>query len=349
MGISYSQKIYMYVGSYSAEDGTGIYVLQLDTLTGHLSEVLRSYKVENPSFLAISKNKKYLYAISELSSGLVTSFKVHPKTGELTILNSQPTLGSGPCHIACDFKDKWCLVGHYGSGDISLLPIKADGKLGKPSLAYKYNANNGNTDIIPRVHSINIANNNTDVYVPDLGLDQILQFNLKAGNLVKRKNAQITLPKGSGPRHFAFHPNGKWAYCISEYASKIHNYNIEKDGLAETDNITTLPNGFSGKNYCADIHVSPDGRFVYGSNRGHNSIAIFGIEQQTGKLIPLRYQSTLGDFPRNFVIDPSGSFLLVANQKSNDIQVFRRDKKTGLLSHVRGLKNINKPVCLKFL
>ena len=345
------QKRFLYAGSYSDKDSTGIYVFEFDMKKGTISKVIHSYKISNPSFLSISNNKKYLFAIGENQEGSVTSYKIDARSGSLSYLNTQRSGGSGPCHVVTDKNDNWCIIGHYGSGDGSVLPILSDGKMGLPTQTFRHVTDTTQKSINPRVHSINITPNNKDVFVPDLGLDKILHFTLdsKSGFLKPAPNPYTTLPKGSGPRHFAFHPQGKYVYCILEYTSKINVYKYQKEALEETSSVSTLPENYSGKNYCADIHVSPDGRFVYGSNRGHNSIAIFSVNKISGALTFAGHQSTFGDFPRNFVIDPSGNFLLVANQKSNNIQIFRRNLHTGVLTHIQEVKDIHKPVCLKYL
>ena len=349
--LAFGQKIFLYAGSYSDKDSTGLYVFAFDIKTGIISEVIHRYKISNPSFLCISNNKKYLFAIGENQEGSVTSYKIDARSGSLSYLNTQRSDGSGPCYVHTDHNDRWCIIGHYGSGDGSVLPILTGGKLGPTTQSFRHMTDDTQKSINPRVHSINIAPNNKDVFVPDLGLDKILHFMLdsKSGFLKPAPNPYTALPKGSGPRHFAFHPQGKYVYCILEYTSKINVYKYLKGGLKEISTVSTLPDNYSGKNSCADVHVSPDGRFVYGSNRGHNSIAIFSVHKTTGALTFVGHQSTFGDFPRNFVIDPSGNFLLVANQKSNNIQIFRRNFHTGLLTHVQEVKGIHKPVCLKFL
>jgi 6-phosphogluconolactonase len=345
------QKRFLYAGSYSDKDSFGIYVFEFDERSGHLSDIIHKYKILNPSFLTISHNKNYLFATSENEEGSASGYKIDHKTGALQYINTQQSNGSGPCHVETDINDKWCIIGHYGSGNISVLPILADGNLGTSVQSIQHIQNNSVKSTVPRVHSINIASNNKDIFVPDLGLDKIQHYTLQSKNqpLKPAKNPHISLTKGSGPRHFAFHPDGKFAYCILEYTSKINVYKVQKTGLKDISNVSTLPKDFSGKNYCADIHISPDGRFVYGSNRGHNSIAIFAVNKTNGDLTLVGHQPTIGDFPRNFAIDPSGNFLLVANQKSDNIQIFKRDLKTGLLVHVQEVKNIHKPVCLKFL
>ena len=348
-----SQKLLMYAGTYTRNGSQGIYVFSFDKSTGQLTLLSSTKSVINPSFLAISPDKKYLYAAEENNPGTVSAFAIHPSNGELSFINSQSSGGSGPCYISTDRTGKWCFVANYSSGSISVLPITHNGSLQKPIQTIQHDTVLAMKikDGKPHAHSINMASNNKDVFVTDLGTDKIMcySFDEKSGSLLKSNIPYIKTSDGSGPRHFAFHPNGKFAYCILETTSEIVAYKSNHQTLKHLHTISTLPEDSKEINYCADIHVSIDGKFLYGSNRGHNSIVIYSINRKTGLLKLVGHQSTIGDFPRNFVIEPGGNFLLVANQKSDNIQIFKIDKKSGKLSYSNIGVKISMPVCLKFL
>ncbi len=348
-----SQKLLMYAGTYTNKGSQGIYVFSFDKKTGLLNLSSNTIGISNPSFIAISPDKKMLYAVEENNPGMINAFAINQSNGKLSFINTENTGGAGPCYVSIDKKGKLCLVANYSSGNISVLPILFDGSLGEPIQTIQHDSVQAikNKDGKPHAHSVNIAPNNKDVFVTDLGIDKIMSYTLdeKSGKLNPSKIPYIKTGNGSGPRHFDFHPNGKFAYCIFESASAIMGYKYRNGTLEQLESITTLPNDFSKINYCADIHISPDGKFLYGSNRGHNSIVIYSINQRTGKLKLIGHQSTLGDFPRNFVIDPDGNYLLVANQKSDNIQVFKIDRKKGYLKAINSEIKVSMPVCLKFL
>lgn len=347
-----AQEQLLYVGTYTTEGSEGIYVFKFNTQTGALTRVSTMGGIQNPSFLAISPDKSRLYAVSEIDPGVVNSYRINPQSGKLSLLNIRPANGVWPCHIAVDKTGKNVLVGNYGSGNLCLLPIKADGSLGEPGPTLQHTGKGANPERQEKahVHSINIAPNNRDVFVADLGIDKIMAYTLDAskGTLQPGNPPFIQVKPGAGPRHFAFHPKKKFAYAILELDCTVGVYRYEKGALKAVQTISTLPDDFNGKNTCADIHISPDGKFLYGSNRGHHSIVMYRINQKTGELTLVGHQSVLGETPRNFTIDPSGNFLLVANQDTDNIQVFRRDKKTGKLTHVAEGAKVSMPVCLLF-
>jgi len=361
-----NQAMHIYVGTYTrslphvAAKSEGIYLISLDPATGALAHISKTVGVDNPSYLALHPGGHYLYAVNEVDdyqdreSGAVSAFAIDEETGELTFLNQEPTNGSAPCHNTVDATGRYVLCANYGGGSVSMHPIKADGSLDKISdfVQHVGKSVNPQRQQEPHAHSFTIAQNNRYAYACDLGKDQILiyELDLEQGKLLPNEPAYGQSHKGAGPRHFAFHPNGKIAYIINELDSTVtvFRYTDITGGLDAIQTISTLPKEFQERSHCADIHVHPTGKFVYGSNRGHDSIAIFTVDQTTGKLTASGHQSTGGNVPRNFAIDPSGSFLLTANQNSDNVVVFRINLATGELTPTGYELTIPTPVCLKF-
>ena len=357
-----SGTMFVYVGTYTSKGSEGIYVYRMDPESADLELVGKATNIENPSFLAIDPKKRYLYAVNEVhsfagrKSGAVSAFSIERKTGKLAFLNSKPSLGTSPCYVSVDKNGKYVFVANYSSGNIAVLPIIDDGSLGDATdfVQHEGSSVNPKRQEGPHAHSIIIDPSNRYVYAADLGLDKIMiyKFNSENGKLTpNEKQPWVKTKPGAGPRHFTFHPNERFAYVINELDSTIVAFSYDRDSgtLEEIQTVSTLPEGFKGTNYPADIHVSPSGRFLYGSNRGHDSIVIYQIDEETGKLSCIGYESTLGEFPRNFAIDPSGRFLLAANQNTDNIVAFRIDQKTGLLEPTGHETRVSMPVCIKFL
>ncbi|CAN5852924.1 hypothetical protein BH23PLA1_BH23PLA1_13490 [soil metagenome] len=354
-------KMRVYVGTYTRGESQGIYQLELDPESGALTSRELAGAVVNPSFLAIHPNGKNLYAVNEVSdfkdsgSGGVAAFEIDPQNGRLSLLGQQPSKGGGPCHIVVDPTGRNALVANYGGGSATVLPIRPDGSLDSPSgfVQHEGSSVNPQRQQEPHAHSINLDPAGRFAFVADLGLDKVLiyQFDPESGTITPNASPSATVEPGSGPRHFAFHPNGRLAYVINEMTSTVTAFSYDPDtgALTPKQTITTLPEGFVGNNSTAEIVVHPSGQFLYGSNRGHDSIAIFAIDESSGELQPVGHESTRGETPRNFNIDPSGRFLLAANQESDTIAVFRIDEKTGQLSPVGEPVNVPSPVCIKFL
>ncbi len=362
-----SDNYYLLVGTYTRGKSEGIYVYQFNTKTAEFKAVSNTHKVDNPSFLAISPNEKYVYAVGESLEGTVSAFGFDKKSGTLTKINTQSSKGEHPCHLAVDKTGKWLLVGNYTGGSISINPIHADGSLGASSQHIQHIGKGPNTARQEKahVHSVNIAPNNTDVFVPDLGIDKIMnyQFDAVKGTLTASNPAFNKMADGSGPRHFTFHPNGKLAYAIQELSSTITAFNYKNGKLSPFQTISTLPKEGFKHNFCADIHISPDGKFLYGSNRyvdasnGKTSfapnlftdtIAMYSIDAKTGKLTKIGNEPVKGKVPRNFMITPNGEYLLVANQETDNITIFKRNKSTGKLTYVKEIQ-VPTPVCLKLI
>ncbi|WP_417395511.1 lactonase family protein [Gimesia chilikensis] len=353
----------VYVGTYTrGSDSKGIYQLLLDGKTGKLTHVDVTENSVNPSFLAISPDQKYLYAVNEINdfegqkAGAVSAYAIAADSGKLTFLNQHSSRGGSPCHLVVDATGKFVLVANYSGGNICTLPIQKDGSLGPSSAFVQHTGSSVNAarQKAPHAHSINLDPENRHAVVADLGIDELRVYDFSAadGSLTPNAVPGIKMAPGAGPRHFAFHPSGKWGYVINELNLTVTamKYN-QKTGVFEIlQNITTVPEGTKRKgNSTAQVLVHPSGKFLYGSNRGPNTIAMYGIDQKTGELTSLGYQPTGGAIPRNFNIDPSGKFLLAANQDSNNVVVFKIDRKTGVLEPTGHEIDVPKPVCIQFL
>jgi 6-phosphogluconolactonase len=349
----------MYVGTYTSGKSEGIYGYHMpSTMVSGVSQFTSSKSV-NPSFLAIDTSKDYVYAVNEVGEyagkpgGGVSAFKIEEK-GNLRFLNEQATLGADPCYVTIDRKRRNLLVANYTGGSVTVLPIRSDGTL---SMATDVRQHEGSgpkeQQKGPHAHCVILDRSERHALVADLGIDKVMiyRFDGAKGKLLPNDQPFAELAAGAGPRHLAFHPNGKFLYAINELDSTItaFAYNELKGTLAHIDTVSTLPADFSGVSYCADVHISSTGKVLYGSNRGHNSIVVFEIDQGSGKLKLMQHVSTQGDWPRNFAIDPSETFLWVANQRSDNIVGFVIDHKTGGLRPLDVVEQIPSPVCLKFL
>ena len=347
------KEYYMLVGTYTKKTSEGIYVYKFNTETGDFSSVSVAKDIKNPSFLAISPDEKKVYSVGEVDGGAVLSFSFDKAAGSLTPINSQASEGANPCHIELDKTGKWAFVGNYTGGNLSVLPILKDGSLGKAvqTINHEGKSINEARQEKPHVHSINISADNKQLFVPDLGIDKVMIYNFdaKLGKLSAANPVAAEVTPGSGPRHFTFHPNNKFAYVIQELNASITAFAYQNGKLVKIQTVDTLPTDFKGNNSCADIHISADGRFLYGSNRFHDTLVIFEIDPKTGKLSLVGHQSVMGKTPRNFSLDPSNRFVLVANQDSDNIVIFKRDTKTGKLSPTGKEIAVSMPVCIKWL
>src|SRR5438552_8269338 len=334
----------VYIGSYTGSKSQGIYVSRFDPATGNLSRPELAAEAKNPSFLALHPRRGILYAVGEVDSfegrpvGSVTAFRIDSKSGKLILLNQQPSGGAGPCHLAVDAAGKCLLVANYGSGSIAALPIQAGGALGQPHSIIQHQGSslNPQRQDAPHAHFITPDPANRFALACDLGLDKVLVYRLdpnKAG-LQSNDPPSISLRGGAGPRHLVFHPNGKVAYVINELDSTltVFAYAAKNGALSELQTLSTLPDSFRGSNTGAEVQIHPSAKFVYASNRGHDSIAMFSVEPGTGKLTAAGHQSTQGKTPRHFALDPAGKWLLAENQDSDAISVFRVDSGTGKLT-----------------
>ena len=356
-----NEEILVYIGTYTSGKSEGIYVYRLEQSSGTLSFASKATGVDNPSFLAIHPQQHYLYAVNEIGefagkpSGAVSAFSIEEKTGELTYLNQQPSHGTSPCHLSVDKTGQFVLVANYGGGSVCVLPIQDDGQLGEATdfIQHQGSSVNPQRQESPHAHSITQDAANRCAFAADLGLDKIMiyQLDLTQGKLKPNDEPWVQVKGGAGPRHFDFHPNGKYAYLINELDNTLiaFTYDETRGTLREIQTVPTLPDDFEGTSHTADVHVSPSGKFVYGSNRGHDSIVIFAIDEDTGKLTYVGHELTQGKSPRNFAIDPTGTFLLAANHSTDTIVTFRIDQQTGRLMPTGHVTEVPTPVCLKII
>ncbi len=344
------------IGSYtSSGTSDGIYVYDFNSQTGETNLKSKVSGVENPSYLTIGKDGKHVYAVNEVKNGGLSSFLLNPTSGELTFLNRVGSGGNSPCYISVDDKNKYVFAGNYGSGNIAAIPLKEDGSFGTDAqfIQHEGKSIDKNRQQGPHAHCTVLSADNRYLLTSDLGTDKVHIYHFDASMasqpLSPAEPPFVSVKAGSGPRHITFHPNSKYAYLIHEMAGMITVFDYKKGQLIEKQTITMLSPDFKGRIGAADIHISPDGKFLYGSNRGDaNELVIYSIKKN-GLLSYVGRQPTQGKAPRNFAIDPAGNFLLVANQDSNGIIIFQRDKKTGLLNPTGGKIQISKPVCLKFI
>jgi len=349
----------VYVGTYTGKESKGIYMLRLDLAKDTLGDPELVAETRNPTFLALHPTGRFLYAVGEIGdfggkrTGAISAFAIEA-SGKLTLLNQQPSGGPGPCHVSVDRQGRNVLAANYTGGSACVIPLADDGKLKTPTCVVQHEGKGANPrrQAGPHAHSINLDPAGRFAFVADLGLDKVMIYRLDAaaGTLTPNDPPAGLVAPGSGPRHFAFHPCGKFAYVINELASTItaFTYDLNSGRLDEIQTVTTLPEGFNGNNTTAEVQVHPSGRFVYGSNRGHDSIAIFAVDPASGKLTAVGHESTQGKTPRNFGIDPTGRYLLAANQGTNNLVLFRIDAATGKLTATGATATVGSPVCVKF-
>jgi 6-phosphogluconolactonase len=353
------RELTLYVGTYTSGKSEGIYGYRMDPATGALTR-FNSFKSVNPSFLAIDRSKRYLYAVNEVgkyagkASGGVSAFAIDRASGNLRLLNEQATQGADPCHLTIDRKKRTLLVANYTGGSIAVLPVRFDGTLA-PSIDLEQHEGSGVKEQQkgPHAHCIILDRLERHALAADLGIDKVMiyRFDQSTGKLTPAKQPWVELQAGAGPRHLTLHPNGKYVYVINELDSTLTvlKYNEVSGTLSQIETVSTLPSDFSGASFCADVHVSASGKFLYGSNRGHDSIVVFEIDSRTGKLKLVEHVSTGGKWPRNFTLDPTAGFLLVANQRTDNVITFLIDPHTGRLKSTGHVEEIPSPVCLKFL
>jgi 6-phosphogluconolactonase len=351
----------VYIGTYTRGNSKGIYAYRMDSATGKLTSLDLAAESTSPSFLAIHPNQRFLYAANEIENfegqkgGAVSAYSIDPASGKLTLLNRVSSRGGGPCHLVVDKTGKDVLVANYGGGSVAVLPLAEDGRLREASAFIQHSGSSVNParQKGPHAHSINVSPDNRFAVAADLGLDELLvyRFDPAKGALTANDPPFTKVNPGAGPRHFAFHPGGRFAYVINEMQSTVTAlaYDAAHGILKDSQTISTLPKDFQGENSTAEVQVEPKGLFLYGSNRGHDSIAIFAINAKDGKLSPVGQVSTQGKTPRNFGIDPTGSYLLAANQDSHSIVVFRIDPKSGRLTPTGQVLDVGSPVCVKFV
>lgn len=354
--VAQSPEYFVYFGTYTrANASKGIYAYRFQPSTGKLTSLGLAAETPNPSFLVAHPNGRFLYAANEQEKGTVSAFAIDRATGKLTALNTVASRGAVACHVSIDHTGKFLLVANYGSGSVAALPIQPDGRLGEATgfVQHKGSSVDPARQTGPHAHFVTVSPDNRVVLAADLGLDQVVEYHFDAskGTLTPNTPPFATLRPGSGPRHLAFHPTGKYVYVNSEMASTLSAfaYDAATGAMKELQTLSTLPTGFSGATSTAEVLVDRAGRFAYVSNRGHDSIAIFAIDPAKGTLTPAGHASTGGKTPRYFGLDPSGNYVLAANQNSNTVVVFRVDAKTGGLTQAQTLSDVPEPVSIVFV
>lgn len=349
-----------YIGTNTNRVDEGIYFCSFNSESGQFTIPQLAIEALNPNFIAFHPSGNFLYTVGDSNSpepqksGCVSAFSICKRTGKLSLINQVPSCGQTPCHIILDKAGKYVLVSNYSTGNLAVLPVGADGRLSEASTTIQHvgSSINSSRQQGPHIHSITLDPQNSFVFVADLGLDKIkiYRFNSDSGGVESDNMPCISLASGSGPRHFAFHPSGNYAYVINEMSNTItaFNYNPSNGVLSEVQTILTVPNGYKGDTYTSEIQVHPSGIYLYGSNRGHDSIAVFRIDNK-GTLTLVDIQPCGGKWPRHFSIDPTGNWMLVGNEHSNRINLFSIDSKTGKLTQTESFISVPSPVCIKFL
>jgi 6-phosphogluconolactonase len=355
-----ASKWFVYFGTYTGPNSKGIYVSDYDPASGRIGDIRLAGEIPRPSWILADKSGTHLYAVSELgndarTNGEISSFTIDRATGKLTFINKVSSGGGGACHLALDKDGKTLFVADYGSGRVAAIRIKADGSLGDQTAIDQHSGSSINParQKGPHAHSVVLSPDDRYLFVPDLGLDKIFSYKLDpaAGSLTPNNPPFATVTPGSGPRHMAFHPNGKFAYVVDEMGSKVSAFTYDRQSgkLTPFAEYSALPKGFSGVSNAAEIAIDAKGAHLYASNRGADTIAVFDIDAQSGKLSKVQDMPTQGRTPRNFRLDPSGKFLLAANQDTSNVVVFRVDTKNGRLTPAGLQASVPSPVCILFL
>lgn len=336
-----SKKATLYVGTNTGNKAEGIYKFDFNLKSGKLSDRTLAISIDNPSFLTNSPNKQFIYSVNHTDEGFVSSYK-KMDDGKLVLQTRVSSHGKGPCHIAINPEGTKVVVSNYGGGTVAIYPITSNGNLLDALQIFDHNSKNEDS----HAHSAQFFKD--DLFVADLGRNAVYQYYKNGNNYILKSQSIVDMRGNPGPRHFAMTKDGEYIYVINEYANSITSIEKNRKGdFEEIDYDSTLNEGYNGKNTCADIHLSKDEKFLYGSNRGENTIAVFERNNRTGTIKRIQNIGVEGDIPRNFTLDPSGKFLLVANKGSNNISVFEIDKKSGMLKFLKDYK-APEPVCLLF-
>lgn len=351
----------VYVGTYTGPTSKGIYAFHFDASSGKTTSPGVVGETANPSFLAVNRSRTHLYAVNEVGdyqgqkSGGISAFSIDRNTGKLTFLNEVASRGAGPCYVTLDKTGKYVLVANYDAGNVAVFPVLEDGRLAEASTVIQHTGHGANAERQegPHAHEIELSPDNHFAVTSDLGLDKLLvyRFDANNGTLAVNNTPVAELAPGSGPRHFVFDPKGKFLYAISEMGGTVtaFRYDARTGMLHNLQTVSTLPKEYTGKNDSAEIEVHPSGKFLYGSNRGPDDIAVFAINRVKGTLTAIAHVPTRGKTPRNFAIDPTGRYLLAANQGSNNIVVFRIHPSSGRLTPTGQVLDVPSPVCIKFV
>ncbi|HDR7985932.1 TPA: lactonase family protein [Bacillus cereus] len=342
-----------YIGTYTKENSEGIYKFILDTEAKKIGNVTLTAKLDNPTYVTINRNNEYLYSVvKEGESGGVAAYSIDSHTGELKAKNRQVVEGASPCHISVDSGNHTVVTANYHKGTIESFEVNEENGTVNPTssiMAHEGSGPNKERQEKPHAHYAGYTPDEKYVVGVDLGIDKIITYEVKDSTLIEVNNLSVN--PGSGPRHIAFHPNGKYAYVMTELSSEVIalTYNSEEGSFTELQYISTLPEQFDENSQGSAIHISSDGRFVYAGNRGHNSIAVYSVDQNSGQLTFVEHTSTEGNWPRDFVLDPTEKFLVATNEKSHNLVLFSRDESTGKLTLLQSDVVVPEPVCVKFL
>lgn len=348
---------YLFVGTYTGEGSEGIHLFRFNADEGTADFISETKGVENPSYLAISPDQATLYAVNEVGDSTkasVSSFAFDKKTAELSFLNKQNSHGGAPCYVSVDANGNAVFAGNYTGGSLAMFPVNDDGSLEEAKVAIQHTGSSVNQarQESPHVHCTYVSPDNRRLFVTDLGTDRVSAYEFDEGDksLQQTPSSVYEAEPGAGPRHLTFHPDGEFAYLVNELNGTVVAFRYEDGSLEPIQTVSTLPEGYDGPRTSADIHVSPDGAFLYATNREDlNNIVAYSIDQNSGQLEKIDQYSTGGVHPRNFVIDPTGTFLLIANRHTDNIVVFRRNKQTGALTPTGTEIKVSQPVCLKMM
>lgn len=356
-----SNQFFVYFGTYTGAKSRGIYVSRLDTTTGKLSAPVLAAESVDPAYLAIAPDHHFLFAVNETkrfkdqAGGSVSAFKLDSSTGKLAFVNQQPSGGIDPCHLVVDPGGNYVLVANYTSGSVAVFPVETNGFLGRATAVVQHRGSSVNPErqTGPHAHCVAMDAANHRVFVCDLGLDKVMIYRLNEANgeLTPEEIPSAGLKPGSGPRHIAFSPDGRYAYVLNEMGGTLtaFAYNPEHGALNEIQTVSTLPEDFRGKNTSAEVALVPSGKFIYASNRGDDSIAVFAVDEISGRLSFGERQPCHGKTPRCFAIDPTGQYLIAANQNSDNVVIFRIDAQSGKLTCTGQTVEVGKPVCVTFV
>lgn len=358
---TYTEPIRFGTGKILIGQGKGIYVYKLDVSSGALEQSGLFGGVPNPSYLAFDPSRRFLYAVNELKefegapTGAISAFSVDASSGNPSFLNRKPSHGTDPCHLTVHPSGRYVLVANFMSGSVCVLPIGEDGALGDATDVIQHQGSS--IDPVrqsgPHAHAVTLDNSGRYAFIPDLGLDKLMvyTFDVSRGKLEPHQTPWVETAAGAGPRQLVMHPQGPYAYLINELNSTMTAFRFDQDSgaLREIQTLSTLPENFEGASTCAEVQISPSGRFLYGSNRGHDTIVIYAIDQRDGTLTCIGHESTQGKTPRNFVVDPAGEFLIAANQDTNNMVIFRLDPTSGKLIATGYEVDVPTPVCVKFI
>lgn len=347
-----NQKYIGYIGTYTKGDSKGIYSFTLDTNEGRIVDINEAAQLENPTYLTISKDNRYLYSVAKKGEeGGVVALSIK-EDGTLTELNRQMLPGSSPCHVSVDSKNRYAFSANYHKGSVeSYLINEEDGTVQPAASIIKHEGSGPDPrQEKPHTHYAGVTPDENYLAVVELGIDALITYAVHSDGTLSKANL-LPLKAGSGPRHLVFHPNGKFAYLMTEFSSEVIvlTYHPENGHFTERQYISTLPADFSENNQGSAIHISSDGRFVYAGNRGHNSIAVFRVDIETGELSFVEHTSTEGDWPRDFMFDPTEKFIVASNQESSNLVLFSRDEDSGKLTLIESDIVVPYPVCIKFL